>query len=313
MKGPVIAPFATEVAQVTAAKFAGIAVKQFAIIAALGHANAIVAVRLGREVANGHDKVVAVAIATDKRHHTVAIVVTVDPLKAVLRKVVSIEGRFRLVERVQFGHKVFVLLVRLILQQVPLQVAPDVPLAPLAKLHAHEQRLFARVGVHKGLQTPQVGELLPRVARHLTQHVALTVNHLIVGEGQHKVFAESIPNAEGDVVLMELAEPRIHVEIIQHVVHPAHVPLQVEAETANVGGPRHHRPRGGLLRNRERAREIAEDDVVGLPQKVCRFNMLTTAVVISHPLAVFAQVVELQHGSHGIHPHAIDMVFVKPK
>ncbi len=54
------------------------------------------------------------------------------------------------------------------------------------------------------------------------------MNNLIVGQRQHEVFAVVIPNAERHIVLVELAEPGIHMKIVQHVVHPAHVPLQVE-------------------------------------------------------------------------------------
>ena len=69
-----------------------------------------------------------------------------------------------------------------------------------------------------------------------------------MGESQHEVFRKGIPDAEGDVVLVELPEPGIHMEIVQHVVHPAHVPLQIEAQPSDIGWPRHHRPGGGFFR-----------------------------------------------------------------
>jgi len=38
-----------------------------------------------------------------------------------------------------------------------------------------------------------------------------------------------IPHTKRDVVLMELAEPGIHAEVIQHIVHPTHIPLQAQS------------------------------------------------------------------------------------
>jgi hypothetical protein len=53
-------------------------------------------------------------------------------------------------------------------------------------------RVFlAGVGKHIGEQAAQVGELLPFIPRHFAQHVALAVNHLVVGEGQHEVFVKA--------------------------------------------------------------------------------------------------------------------------
>ncbi len=99
------------------------------------------------------------------------------------------------------------------------------------------------------------------------------MDDLIVAERQHEVLAKGVPNAEGDVVLVELAEPRIHAEVVQHVVHPTHIPFKVEAQTTNISGPRDHWPRGRFFRDRKRAGEVAKDQVVDLPQEVRRFNV----------------------------------------
>ena len=36
-------------------------------------------------------------------------------------------------------------------------------------------------------------------------------------------------------------------QVLQRVVHPAHVPLEAEAEAAEIRRPRHHRPGRGFL------------------------------------------------------------------
>ena len=39
---------------------------------------------------------------------------------------------------------------RLVVQQIPLQIAPYVPFRALAELHAHEDRFLAWMGPHVG-------------------------------------------------------------------------------------------------------------------------------------------------------------------
>ena len=173
-----------------------------------------------------------------------AVVVAIDPLEAELVEVVPPEGRFCLVENVEVIHQPLDALVRLVVEQIPLEIAPHIPFSPLAEFHPHEDRLLAGVGPHVGEQRPGVGVLLPVISRHLVQEMALPVHHFIVAQGQHEVLGVGVPDREGDVVLVELAEPRVQLEVIEHVVHPTHVPFEVESEAAAVRGLRHHRPGG---------------------------------------------------------------------
>ena len=85
---------------------------------------------------------------------------------------------------------------------------------------------------------------------------------------------------------MELAEPGIKLEVIEHVVHPAHVPFQVETETAYVGGLGHHRPGGGFLRDREGTGEVLEQHMVGLLEEAHRLGVLAAAVFIRQPFPI---------------------------
>ena len=48
-------------------------------------------------------------------------------------------------------------------------------------------------------------------------------------------------------------EERVGLHVAEHVVHPAHVPLEVEAQASLTGGMGHQRPRGALLRDEQRA------------------------------------------------------------
>ena len=107
---------------------------------------------------------------------------------------------------------------------------------------------------HVGQEGARVGELLPLVARHLVQQRALAVHHLVVRDGQHEVLVKGVQQAEGDVVVVVLAVDRVLAEVVQHVVHPAHVPLHGEAQAVQVDGLGDAREGGGLLGHGEGAR-----------------------------------------------------------
>ena len=52
------------------------------------------------------------------------------------------------------------------LQQFPVELGVVVPLVGLAEFAAHEHQLFSGVPVHPRQEHPEIGELLPFVARH---------------------------------------------------------------------------------------------------------------------------------------------------
>jgi hypothetical protein len=80
------------------------------------------------------------------------------------------------------------------------------------------------------------------------------VHDLVVGDREHVVLAEGVEQAEGDAVVVELAVDRVLGEVVEHVVHPAHVPLHGEAESVQVDGTRHTGERSGFLGDGDGAR-----------------------------------------------------------
>ena len=111
-----------------------------------------------------------------------------------------------------------------------------VPLLLGAQLHSHEAQLLAGVGHGVGVEAPDARQLLPLVSGHLAPDGALHVDHLVVAQGQDVVLREGVEHGEGDVLVVALAEPGVHLQVVAHVVHPAHVPLQVEAQAADAVG-----------------------------------------------------------------------------
>ena len=74
-------------------------------------------------------------------------------------------------------------------------------------------------------------------------------------------------------------------EVRERVVHPAHVPLEAEAEPALVDRPRDAGPRRRLLGDRQHAGLAGVRDRVQLLEELDRLQVLVAAVVVRHPLA----------------------------
>ena len=112
-----------------------------------------------------------------------------------------------------------------------------VPLTPLSELSAHEQHFLAGMPVHEAIERTEVGKTLPLVARHLVEQRPLSVHHFIVRKHQDEVFIEGIEEPKCNLILVKEAVDGLVAEVYQHVVHPAHVPLEREAQSSSVDGP----------------------------------------------------------------------------
>src|SRR5580765_4498567 len=58
------------------------------------------------------------------------------------------------------------------------------------------------------------------------------MHHLVMGQRQDEILVMMIQHGEGEIVLMVLAMNRVALEVVQCVVHPAHVPFKGESEAA---------------------------------------------------------------------------------
>src|SRR5699024_5166695 len=65
---------------------------------------------------------------------------------------------------------------------------------------------------------------------HLAGQRALQVYHLIVGKRQNEIFAVGIHLAEGQLVMVKRSIDRVLAEVVEGIVHPAHVPLHGKAQ-----------------------------------------------------------------------------------
>ena len=139
-----------------------------------------------------------------------------------------------------------------VLEKMPIKRMIMAPFVLLAELAAHEQELLAGVTEHEAIIGAQIGKALPFITRHTAENRTLAMHDLIMGERQNEVLEKCVVQAEKDLAVMMLAVDRILADVFERVVHPSHVPLVPESETAPIHRPRYHGPSGRLLRRRGR-------------------------------------------------------------
>ena len=101
-------------------------------------------------------------------------------------------------------------------------------------------------------------------------------------------------------------------EVAQRVVHPAHVPLEPEPQTAQIGRTRDPGPRRRLLGEGLDVGVVGVDPHVQLAQEAHGVEVLPTPVGVGDPLTGPSGVVEVEHRGHGVDPQAIGVVGGQP-
>ena len=147
-----------------------------------------------------------------------------------------VQRRLLAVEPVQVSCEPLEPRVPIEIAEMPLQAGVVVPLTPLSELSTHEQHFLAGMPIHEGIEGSEVGKALPVIAWHLIEQRLLSVDHFIVREHEDEVFIERIEEAKRNFILVKATVDRIVAKIFQYVVHPAHVPLEREAQSSGIGG-----------------------------------------------------------------------------
>ena len=148
------------------------------------------------------------------------------------------------IDKVQIAHQSLHTFVKRLIQKMPIQTLVVVPFAPLAKLATHKQQLLSRMRPHVSVQRAQVRKLLPLVARHFVQQRAFHVHNFIVRKRQDKVFAPRVNQAKRQRIVISAAKQSIRLKILERVVHPTHVPLEIKPQPAGVNRMTDLRPGG---------------------------------------------------------------------
>ena len=307
----ILRPDFTEIADVRASEHGCIGVENFFPSTASRSAQAVIVTDNRREVKHAENHV-AVVILTDKAYNGIVGIVAPDPLKAGVVMVDFPQRRIFLVDVVQDLHHFEELAVAIPADQVPVERAFFVPFAELTEFVAHEVELLARVCVLECVGEAEVCKLLPVVARHLAEHGTLAVYHFVMAENLYEVFRISVDHAERKLVVVVLAVDRFVLDVAQEVVHPTHVPLVVEAETALLWRASDAREASRFFGDEDGMRGQAAHDAVQVLEEFERIVVDVAAVLVRHPFARTLTVVEVKHGGHSIDAETVAVKFLKP-
>src|SRR6516162_6906723 len=240
------------VPDIAAAVQRGIAVEDLAPGPRKWHLDAVVAVDLRGEVHHHQAAIVRLASFAQPREDAAFGVMHDQPLEPGVLTIEFVQSRYRPIKTIEITDQSLHTRMPGVFEKMPIKRMVMAPFAFLAELATHEQKLLAGVSEHEAVIGAQIGKTLPFIARHAPENRTLAVHNLVMGERQDEVLEERIVQAEEDLAVMMLAVDRIFTDVFERVVHPSHVPLVAEPETAPIHRPRYHGPSGRLLCRRGR-------------------------------------------------------------
>ena len=111
---------------------------------------------------------------------------------------------------------------------------------------------------------------------------------------------------------MVMAEIRVALHVIEEIIHPAHIPLEVKAESSVILIAGNLRPCRGFLRDQDCALCVPCKDGIQVFQEFHRLQVLISAVHVRDPLARVLSIIKIQHGCHSVHPDPVGVKLLRP-
>ena len=225
------------------------------------------------------------------------------PLEAAGVILARIKGRLGGVKAAQSTEIFLERIVEGVLEQVPVQLPLFVPLPEMPQLVAHEIELFARVRIHIEIEGAQLGAFFFVGAPELVDDCLFAVDDLVVAQRQQVKLVVEIVHTENDlsVCVGTLAEGGS--EVVQRIVHPAHVPLVVEADAVVAGGGCDFEEVGGIFGHVNAGGPALVQAVVEVPQE-------GDGALVDAPGGVALPV---EGAGDGVHPDAVAVIDLHPE
>ena len=113
--------------------------------------------------------------------------------------------------------------------------------------------------------------------------------------------------------MVVLAIDGIELDIGQNVVHPAHVPFEAEAQTAQIGGRRDHGEGGAFLGDHHQAGKIVIHGLVKAAQEVDAVQVFPSAETVGNVLPRPLAEVVVDDAADRVHTDAVGVEDVQPE
>ena len=134
-----------------------------------------------------------------------------------------------------------------IVQDIPIHLAVLAPFAKHTELSAHKIQLCTGVHIHIHVHSTRLWKFCFIFSVHLSENGSLSVYRLVVRERKYIALAVVVHHRKGQAVIVADAVFRRGAEVVESVVHPAHIPFVVKTETSVFRSLCDSRIGGGIL------------------------------------------------------------------
>ena len=138
------------------------------------------------------------------------------------------------------------------------------------------------------------------------------MNHLIMGKYQHILLTICVSHGECHFIMVIFTEIRIQLHVFQEIVHPAHVPLQAEAQSLFLHISCNLGPGSRFLCDHNSSMVSSLHYCVQMLKEINGFQIFISTVLICNPFAILFAVIKIQHRCHRIYSQSIYMAFLYP-
>src|SRR5271157_2108031 len=104
-------------------------------------------------------------------------------------------------------------------------------------------------------------------------------------KGQNEVLGKGVEQCESQIVVRITTMNWVLLHVIEHVVHPAHVPFQIEAQAAEVSRTGDLRPGCGFLGKGQRVWVLQVYDLIKPFEEGNRPKVFASPELVGDPLA----------------------------
>ncbi len=155
---------------------------------------------------------------------------------------------------------------------------------------------------HIGIKAPALREFHFIIAEDLVYDGLLSMDDLVVRQGQKVSLVVKIEHREGQLLRNAAALVRLLHKVVERVIHPAKIPLIIKTEPALPGGFRSSLKGSGVLRDQHRGRMECAEPLIHLAQEFDG-GLIFSAPLVAHPV---------DHPADRVHPETVKVILRQP-
>ena len=201
-----------------------------------------------------------------------------------------------------------------VLKHKPLQFLVFAPLNERCVLIAHEIQLLAWVChmIHGKCSHP--GELAPHVARHPANQRLLPMYHLIVGQRQNIILTVCICHGKSHLVVIIFPIDEICAHVVQSIIHPSHVPFEVESQTSHFRRTGYQRKCTAFFCDSKSAREITSNHLIELTDEAYCIKICIASILVIYEISLVSLAeIQIQHTGNTVHTKSVSVILFHPE